>query len=178
VYVEGEDGGNKDGGVKPAPQNRDRNEDSGIKPLLRVAREEDLGRVREILAASPEAAGWTAAALEESLRAHPREFLAAEHGEEIVGFIVGRQVLDEGEILNLAVSPGWRHRGVGERLVLALLDRLGEGGVGRVFLEVRESNAEAIRFYTGLGFGRVGERAGYYREPVEDAVILAWKKEG
>ncbi len=171
MYVEGEDGG------KPAPEIRE-TQDSGGRPRLRVAREEDLGWVREILAASPEAARWTDAALEESLRAHPREFLAAEHGEKIVGFIVGRQVLEEGEILNLAVAPGWRRRGVGKRLVLGLLERWGEGGVDRVFLEVRESNARAIGFYTELGFGRAGERAGYYREPVEDAVILAWKKEG
>ena len=75
---------------------------------------------------------------------------------------------DEGEVLNLAVSPEFRRKGIARALFHAAHTELS----GTVFLEVRESNAAARQLYAAYGFGEIGRRARYYRRPVEDAVIL------
>jgi [ribosomal protein S18]-alanine N-acetyltransferase len=99
-------------------------------------------------------------------------FFVAEVNDVVAGYVIAHHAADEGEILNLAVSPECRGRGVGRDLVEQVLARLGEAGVAAVYLEVRESNAVARRLYHHLGFQEVGRRAGYYRRPKEDAVIL------
>jgi [ribosomal protein S18]-alanine N-acetyltransferase len=86
--------------------------------------------------------------------------------------VVGRQVLDEAEILNLAVTTGMRRQGEGRALVSHILQRFAEHTVSRVFLEVRESNTGAIAFYRGLGFQAVGTRRDYYRDPTEAAMVM------
>jgi [ribosomal protein S18]-alanine N-acetyltransferase len=140
---------------------------------VRPGREEDLCRVEAILQLSPDAANWPVGSLIETFEQYPSYFLVAGHGEEIKGFISGRRILDEGEILNLAVKPTERRTGVGKALVQALLERFGRENVLQVFLEVRESNLGAIAFYQGLRFRRVGKRTGYYRNPAEAALVLA-----
>lgn len=93
-------------------------------------------------------------------------------GGGIAGYVVARDVAAEGEILNLAVAPGGRRRGVGRALVTEVLRVLATRGVREVFLEVRESNVGARALYAAHGFREVGRRARYYRRPVEDAIIL------
>lgn len=88
------------------------------------------------------------------------------------GYIVGRTVLEEGEILNLGVALRARRRGIGRALVGRLLQAYAAAGVRRVFLEVRESNLAAQRLYAVFGFTPIGRRRRYYRAPVEDAVVL------
>jgi ribosomal protein S18 acetylase RimI-like enzyme len=110
-----------------------------------------------ILAESPEAAQW----LPES-----DPFLVA---EPEAGFLVWRQVAEgEFEILNLAVGSVQRRRGIGKGLIETAM-----AGEGRWFLEVRASNWTARRFYEAMGFREAGRRNNYYREPVEDAILLA-----
>lgn len=103
-------------------------------------------------------------------------FLVAQAGEDarvgIAGYVVARAIAGEAEILNLAVAPGARRRGVGRALVLAVLHALGAAGAREVFLEVRESNAGARALYAAHGFREVGRRPRYYRRPVEDAILL------
>ena len=99
-------------------------------------------------------------------------FLVAEEGERIAGYVVALEAADEGEILNLAVAPAGRRRGLGRALVEAMLDALRSRGVGQVYLEVRESNATARALYASRGFKEVGRRKEYYRRPVEDAIVL------
>ena len=96
----------------------------------------------------------------------------AEEDDKVVGYVVALDGADVGDILNLAVTEGGRRRGLGRALVEAIVDRLAERGVREVFLEVRESNAPARALYTALGFKEVGRRKGYYRRPVEDAIVL------
>ena len=144
-------------------------EDVQVGPCQR----EDLLEIRRILEDAPEAAMWSEEALAGALNAAPEQFLVARTKREIVGFILGRTIGNEAEILNLAIEPGWRRTGVGTALVSALRKQYDAGGIVRVFLEVRESNRGAIAFYEGLGFQRVGKRVGYYRDPVEAAVVLA-----
>jgi ribosomal-protein-alanine N-acetyltransferase len=86
--------------------------------------------------------------------------------------VVGRQVLDEAEILNLAVTEGMRRQGEGRALVERIVNRFAEAKVSRVFLEVRESNAGAIAFYRGLGFQARGVRRDYYQDPKEAATVM------
>ncbi|MGH7520447.1 MAG: ribosomal protein S18-alanine N-acetyltransferase [Gemmatimonadales bacterium] len=90
----------------------------------------------------------------------------------VAGYVVALDAADEGEILNLAVAPGGRRHGLGRALVEDILDTLAERGVLHVYLEVRESNAPARSLYAAQGFKEVGRREGYYRRPVEDAIVL------
>jgi ribosomal-protein-alanine N-acetyltransferase len=101
----------------------------------------------------------------------------SEREGEVTGFIVGRRVMDEGEILNLAVGLPNRRMGDGHALVSELLKEFERFRVTKVFLEVREFNAGAIRFYSSLGFIQVGRRDGYYREPTEAALVFEKKME-
>lgn len=115
---------------------------------------------------------WSAASFRELLGSSLVFGLVAVSGERIVGYLVARLVGGEGEILNLAVASGDRRRGVGRVLLLAALERFQEGGAVEAFLEVRESNAAGLALYRGAGFDVVGRREGYYRTPVEAAVLL------
>lgn len=89
-----------------------------------------------------------------------------------VGYVVGRMVLDEGEILNLGVALAARRHGIGRALVERMMLAFATAGVRHVFLEVRASNLAAQRLYAGFGFRSIGRRRRYYRAPVEDAVLL------
>lgn len=138
-----------------------------------MVRSEDLDAIYTLLTMCPGAAIWSKTGLEEICARYPSHSLVARDGEEILGFIAGRTVADEGEILNLAVQPCYRRRGVGKALAEGLLKGFSQAGVARVFLEVRESNRGALAFYFKLGFQPVGRREGYYHQPDEAAVILA-----
>ena len=90
----------------------------------------------------------------------------------VSGYVVALEAADEGEILNLAVAPAGRRRGLGRALVEQMLEALRGRGVRQVYLEVRESNAPARALYASRGFTEVGRRKQYYRRPVEDAIVL------
>jgi ribosomal-protein-alanine N-acetyltransferase len=91
----------------------------------------------------------------------------------VIGFTVFWIVADEMHILNLAVSPEFRRKGIARKLVLAALKRAHEKGARRAFLEVRMSNAAAQKLYSNLGFAGTGVRRDYYDSPIEDAVVMA-----
>ncbi len=74
--------------------------------------------------------------------------------------------------MNLAVAPEYRREGLGRRLLEAGLEALRGRGVYQVHLEVRQGNKAAQLLYRHQGFQPVGRRAGYYRNPVEDAIVL------
>lgn len=94
------------------------------------------------------------------------------HNQRLLGFAIAWHVLNEGELANLAVAPESRRRGIGTALLEAVTtDALGRG-TSELYLEVRESNAAARQMYTSAGFEQVGRRKQYYRQPVEDALIL------
>jgi [ribosomal protein S18]-alanine N-acetyltransferase len=115
---------------------------------------------------------WSEASFREAL-ASPWTFgLLAETGRGMAGYLIGREVAGTGEVLNLAVAPEFRRRGIGGALLEAGLAALRRRKVDEVFLEVRESNIEAQALYVGHGFRPVGQRAAYYRNPREDALVL------
>jgi len=92
--------------------------------------------------------------------------------EQVAGYVVAIDAADEGEILNLAVAPQSRRRGLGHALVRRVLEALTGRGARAIYLEVRESNAPARRLYAAHGLREVGRRTQYYRRPVEDAIVL------
>jgi [ribosomal protein S18]-alanine N-acetyltransferase len=139
---------------------------------VRACHSRDLPEVEAILQSSPEAAVWTADSLRHTFEQNQGYFLLGCQTKEIAGFISGRQVLEEGEILNLAVKPQARRGGIGKALLKALLEVFARENVLQVFLEVRESNESAIVFYQKSGFQQVGRRGGYYRDPPEAALLL------
>ena len=90
---------------------------------------------------------------------------------EVVGYIGASSVLDEGEILLVAVDEKFRGNGLGQTLVKKLLKIYAEKGIKKVFLEVRKSNFPAITCHTKCGFIKIAERARYYKDG-EDAIIM------
>jgi len=123
---------------------------------------------------------WTSEALASTLRyEHMRVLVAEERGEvggdgagRPLGYVVAMRAGQEAEIADLAVSPVARRRGIGSALIDRLLTELTAGGVLAVFLEVRESNGAARALYESRAFRGIGRRRGYYRNPVEDALLL------
>ena len=82
---------------------------------------------------------------------------------DVLGFIVSRQVIDEAEVLSIAVAEAHRRRGVAAILLTQHLDRLRMARARRLFLEVSAENVAARGLYERFGFVEVGQRAGYYR---------------
>lgn len=99
-------------------------------------------------------------------------FRVAEVDGQVAGYLVGWFAADEGELANIAVAPAWRGHGVASALLDELLAAAASRAVTAVYLEVRESNARARALYAARGFEAVGRRRGYYRRPVEDALVL------
>ena len=99
-------------------------------------------------------------------------WLVAEEDGRVAGYIGSQTVPDESDMMNVAVHPDYRRRGIAEALVVALCDALREQGSVSLTLEVRASNEHAKALYQKLGFEQVGRRPNYYRNPKEDALIL------
>ena len=93
-------------------------------------------------------------------------------GGRVIGYAGIWVMVDEAHVTTFAVDPAWRRRGVGERLLLAVLDLAIERGAREATLEVRLSNLAARRLYEKYGFRPVGIRARYYSDDNEDALIM------
>ena len=115
---------------------------------------------------------WTETSFREALAAAWSFGLVAEVDDTVVGYLVAREAGGAGEILNLAVDPPARRQGIARALLDAGLTTLRRRGAEEIFLEVRESNLAAQALYLGAGFRPVGQRARYYRNPLEDALVL------
>ena len=100
-----------------------------------------------------------------------RSFLVAEENGSIFGFLCARVVAREWEIENIVVVEGARRRGIANRLLEELLRRVRSRSGTAIWLEVRESNHPARRFYEKHGFLEAGRRSAYYRNPEEDALL-------
>jgi len=98
--------------------------------------------------------------------------VARSDADDVLGYVVAWFVADEGQIANLAVVPaGWGSR-IGRALLVAALEEASARGIVDIYLEVRDSNERARRLYAGCGFEPIGRRRGYYRRPLEDAIVL------
>lgn len=92
--------------------------------------------------------------------------------EDIVGHICVEYVLDEGNILDLAVRPDFRGMGIASALLKNAIEELRAMGCRFLYLEVRTSNEAARRLYQGFGFRVTGARKKYYVAPTEDALLM------
>jgi ribosomal-protein-alanine acetyltransferase len=129
--------------------------------VIRPAAGDDLSALAAIQGGS----GWP---VEDYLQYDCR--VAVRHGK-IAGFLVSREIAPgEREILNLAVDPAQRRRGIGKNLMKDEISRFR----GSWFLEVRESNAAAVKLYCGIGFRPTGRRPDYYAEPPEAAIVMTF----
>ena len=91
------------------------------------------------------------------------------------GFLIGRAIAGEAEVLTLAVAPAARRQGLGRSLVARFIDRARQEGADRAFLEVAADNAPALALYAAAGFAEAGRRRSYYRQPDGrplDALVL------
>jgi len=98
-----------------------------------------------------------------------------EDGGNISGFVCAKNVAGDWEIENMVVAKQGRRRGVGNGLLDELLRRVRQQAGAAVWLEVRESNEPARRLYEKHGFRETGRRRGYYKDPVEDAVLYEFR---
>ena len=115
---------------------------------------------------------WSADAFTYELTNPLSCWLVAEDEGEILGYVGSQAVIDEADIMNIAVIPPYRRRGIAKQLLQQLTAELDIKGVKKLSLEVRVSNEAAITLYFMLGFEQVGRRPGYYRKPREDALIM------
>ena len=99
-------------------------------------------------------------------------WLVALDGDAVVGYVGSQTVMGETDMMNIAVHPDHRRKGIAERLVNELVEKLKQRQSKCLTLEVRASNAPAKQLYEKLGFREVGCRKNYYRNPKEDALIL------
>ena len=145
---------------------------------IRRLRAEDALELAAIAAGAPGAAKWSADSYQQLCRTGECLGFVHESEGQITGFILGRRVDDEVEVLNLAVRAEERKKGIGGRLLQGAMEELSKQGVARIYLEVRESNTEARRYYQNHGFTVTGARPNYYREPDEAAVLMEKKLTG
>ena len=99
-------------------------------------------------------------------------WLIAEENDVVCGYVGSQTVLDETDMMNIAVHPDCRRKGVAAALITELVSQLKLRGSRIVRLEVRESNTPAIALYKSMGFTQLGLRKNYYRNPKENALIL------
>ena len=108
------------------------------------------------------------------------QFYVCTDNKKVIGFFIASFSLLEGHLLNISVAPNRKRQGVGNILLNKIESIAIEYGIKEIFLEVRESNREAIAFYENNGYRKIGLRKNYYKlsEGREDAVIYSKKIKG
>ena len=138
-----------------------------LRVSVRAATLADIVSILRIERQSPEASHWSAAEYDRILA--EELLLVAEVEGDIAGFLCARLAAEDWELENIAVAGTYRRQGVARELLEGLLSRIHSGSA--IFLEVRESNHAARRFYEKRGFIEAGRRRRYYQQPEEDAVV-------
>lgn len=113
---------------------------------------------------------WTREILATEVNSPLSVLVTSQQGGKIVGFALGRVVVDEGELYQIGVLPEFRRQGIAERLLTELQERMRERGAVCCFLEVRSRNSGAIALYQKLGYSHISVRKGYYGD--DDALIF------
>jgi [ribosomal protein S18]-alanine N-acetyltransferase len=139
--------------------------------MIRALESRDIESVLMIQAACPEIAQWTVWDYSRVAKGEMAGWVAEERGA-VIGFLVGRRVASDLEILNFAVGDSDRRRGIGAGLLRVALEWAQSFQASHAILEVRASNLAALRFYERHKFEVVGRRARYYTAPIEDALLL------
>jgi ribosomal-protein-alanine N-acetyltransferase len=116
---------------------------------------------------------WTESAFRNEFETAEPKVFVLRSSDGILAFAVVRRAGHEMDIVNLAVSRDHRRRGHGGLLVRSLLEKCMAEGITRVFLEVRAGNVAARKLYGNLGFSETQTRRDFYRNPTEDAILMA-----
>lgn len=141
---------------------------------VRYMCEKDLEQVSEIekeVFSIP----WSLEAFQDSLLLKHTIYLVAAEGDKVLGYCGMYHVMNEGEIVNVAVAPEFRRQQVAKKLLEFLFFESVKREIDSFFLEVRESNAPAIGLYESFGFEQVGIRKNFYEQPRENAIVM-WKR--
>lgn len=141
------------------------------KPTPELMEQQDLDQVCD-LETSCFNNPWSRESFLSGLRSENSCCLVIRLSTEVLGYIIGWFVLDELRVLNVAVHPRHRRKGLAQVLLNGLLSRAKERGCRGATLELRASNEAALGLYQGSGFRPVAVRSGYYRRPTEDAVVM------
>jgi ribosomal-protein-alanine N-acetyltransferase len=142
---------------------------------VREAKPEDAGFLFQIQSSCPDAAQWPKKDIAEACAGkwHMGCLVATRFPSgELAGFLLFRTVGQEMEILNVAVLPDFRRERIASNLWNSALEIAKRRGITRAYLEVRESNHIAQKFYLRHGFSVSGRRSNYYDNPREDALIM------
>jgi ribosomal-protein-alanine N-acetyltransferase len=140
--------------------------DEGVRPAL-VSDAEAIAAIFEASLPDP----WSPAMIADALKHGCRGVVTEDGDGTIEGVALVQVAVEEAELLQVAVAPAARRRGLGGRLVRAALALAARAGARELFLEVRPSNAAARALYAAEGFREEGLRRGYYRNG-EDALVL------
>ena len=116
---------------------------------------------------------WAERVWTEKWNSNSSHILSYTENGELIGAVIFLQILDEAEILKIFVLPSCRGKGVAERLILDMEQRLNKNTVQQCFLEVRCDNIPAVKLYQKMEFSEVGRRKKYYRHPTCDALIFS-----
>ena len=140
--------------------------------MVRVMQPAHLDDVKALLDICFGESAWSAESVRSQLENPVSRCVVAVEDDRLVGYLAFEQVSDEGSIVEIAVHPAYRRRGIAREMLTSVTN---DNSLKEIFLEVRESNAPAIALYQSLGFEEIAVRRGYYDHPKENAVVM--KKE-
>jgi ribosomal-protein-alanine N-acetyltransferase len=142
---------------------------------IRVLQLEDLDAIERIeQRAYP--TPWSRSMFASELAKPTSICLGAFEGNRLVGYMINARYVDAWHVMNVAVDPRHRQRGIATAMIERLFEITGDDERRGFTLEVRVSNADAIRLYSKLGFEARGVRRGYYTDNREDALIM-WREQ-
>ena len=107
---------------------------------------------------------------------HMKFYVALEEGASL-GFIGCSHILDEIEIYMIGIKKSYQNKGYGNKLINLFLPHMWKKNINKIYLEVRSLNKPALAIYKKNGFSQIGYRKNYYKEPTDDAVIMAINRE-
>lgn len=147
--------------------------------MIRLLEKNDIGEILKIQNESG-LSFWSAADYEKEIEKSDSICKVAVKENKIIGFIIvhllaGERLFESAEIYNIAVKEKFRRKGTGQKLFDETICDLKNQNISEVWLEVRKSNENAIKFYRKNGFVKQSERKNYYQDPREDALILLLK---
>lgn len=153
---------------------KDDNNNIADRIILRRAKDSDISSLTElekICFSDP----WSETSVKAQLDGRCCLSVAAESDGVTAGYIFMQCIPPECEIYRVAVRPDLRRSGIGEKILRYAVSVSVAIGCTDFFLEVRKSNTAAVNLYAKAGFASVAERRNYYKNPVEDAVIMSMK---
>ena len=139
---------------------------------IRIAKEqeiEEIARLEQEIFPDP----WSLTALRDTWNQKQAQILGAWLDGQMAGYVIVYFAADESEIARIAVDEKFRRQGVAGALLDEMERVLAGKGIARLMLDVRKSNAAALRFYLSRGFKEDGVRKNFYTNPIEYAILMS-----